>query len=254
MRELTELKTVAQILALGYNNLVMIECSSLWVYKGRIEVNEVVLSSDNDNSINFYFYPIIATEPQIIFSDNPILIEYDLGNMYPKIYKIEKRSEIMNTPTTHQSLTCDKMTMPIINSHTFKNGRTTIQWNDGTTTSVACDPQKADVYTGFMIAVAKKAYGNDNTINNLADKWLVKIPKQEAERKAKEEAKKAEQERIAANKARKKEIKHRKKLIRDGAKKFKEMYEKNKLQEEIMKTAIEQYGIPEEWFFDTKER
>lgn len=137
--------------------------------------------------------------------------------------------------------------MPSIVSHTFKNGRTTIKWSDGTMTQVACNPDKADMYTGFMIAVAKKAYGNNNTINNLADKWLFKIPKQEAERKAKEKAEKIEQERIAANKARKREINRKKKIIRDEAKRIKEQYEREELEAEAKKMAIEKFGVPADY-------
>lgn len=137
--------------------------------------------------------------------------------------------------------------MPAIVSHTFKNGRTTIKWSDGTMTQVACDPNKADMYTGFMIAVAKKAYGNNNTINNLADKWLFKIPKQKAEREAKEKAEKIEQERIAANKARKREIYRKKKIIRDEARRIKEQYEKEELEAEARKMAIEKFGVPADY-------
>lgn len=137
--------------------------------------------------------------------------------------------------------------MPSIVSHTFKNGRTTIKWSDGTMTQVACEPNKADMYTGFMIAVAKKAYGNNNTINNLADKWLFKIPKQKAEREAREKAEKIEQERIAANKARKREIYRKKKMIRDEARRIKEQYEREKLNTEAKKMAIEKFGVPADY-------
>lgn len=176
--------------------------------------------------------------------NNECLIFSDSTENYKLVLENDWRQalgKILNT--TH----CSRVLMPSIVSHTFKNGRTTIKWSDGTMTQVACNPDKADMYTGFMIAVAKKAYGNNNTINNLADKWLFKIPKQEAERKAKEKAEKIEQERIAANKARKREINRKKKIIRDEAKRIKEQYEREELEAEAKKMAIEKFGVPADY-------
>ena len=136
---------------------------------------------------------------------------------------------------------------PEITSHSFKNGLTIITWSDGTRTKCYCNPEKADEYTGFMICLAKKAFGNDNTASNLADKWLVKIPKREAEHKAKEDAEKKEQERIAANKAKKREIKRKKRMIREEARRIKEEYERDEIKSAAESLAVKEYGVPSDY-------
>ena len=130
----------------------------------------------------------------------------------------------------------NNMRMPEISNYTYndKIGLTTIEWCDGTKTIVRAEnPDKADQFTGFMTAYAKKAAGNNNSINDLFDKWVIEKPKKEAELKAKKERI------IAENKAkeereRKKREKH---FIRREALRIKREYEAKKL-------AHEKYNIP----------
>ena len=64
------------------------------------------------------------------------------------------------------------MKMPNIKNYTYIDhiGLTTIEWSDGTKTTVRAEnPARADQYTGFVTAYAKKAAGNTNNINNLFD-------------------------------------------------------------------------------------
>lgn len=130
----------------------------------------------------------------------------------------------------------NNMRMPEIKNYTYNNeiGLTVIEWSDGTKTiAKAENPLNADCYSGFVTAYAKKAAGNNNTINNLFDKWVIEKPKKEAELKAQKER------RLAENKA--KEERNRKKrekyLIRKEAIRLKREYEAKKL-------AHEKYNIP----------
>lgn len=130
----------------------------------------------------------------------------------------------------------DYINMPEIKNYTYntKIGLTTIEWCDGTQTIVRAEnPDKADQFTGFMTAYAKKAAGNTNRINNLFDEWTIEKPKRYAESKAKEE-------RIIADTKAKEErnrAKREKWLIRREAIRIKREYEARKL-------ANEKYGVP----------
>lgn len=111
--------------------------------------------------------------------------------------------------------------------------RTTMQFADGCVTTSEAPIEVANQYVGFIVCAAKHAYGNDNTISNLADYWITEKPKKEAKEKAKrdkieEQAKEAE--RIKAKKI-------EKKRIYKIAKARKEEYEAAKL-------AYKKYGIP----------
>lgn len=130
----------------------------------------------------------------------------------------------------------NNMKMPDIKNYTYNNeiGLTTIEWSDGTkTTTRAENILTADCYTGFVTAYAKKAAGNNNTINNLFDEWVIEKPKKAAELKAKKERM------LAENRA--KEERNRKKreksLIRREAIRLKREHEAKKL-------AFEKYNVP----------
>ena len=130
----------------------------------------------------------------------------------------------------------NNMRMPEISNYTYndKIGLTTIEWCDGTKTIVRAEnPDKADQFTGFMTAYAKKAAGNSNAINDLFDKWVIEKPKKEAELKAKKDRI------IAENKAKEERDKKKreKHLIRREALRIKREYEAKKL-------AHEKYNIP----------
>lgn len=115
-----------------------------------------------------------------------------------------------------------------------KTGETYIKWTDKTETKVRpAEGTKPNQYVGFVTAFAKKAAGNTSRINNLFDKWAVKMPaKAEIEAK-KTEVKKAEAKRIAAKRKAKKE----KWLLRREALRRKRAYEAAQL-------AQEKYGVP----------
>lgn len=119
-------------------------------------------------------------------------------------------------------------------SYNEEVGLTTIKWSDGTKTIARAEnPKKADKFTGFMTAYAKKAAGNNNTINDLFDEWVIEKPKKDAVIKAKNEKRKNEVK-AREERARRKREKY---LIRKEALKIKRDYEAKKL-------AKEKYGIP----------
>lgn len=54
----------------------------------------------------------------------------------------------------------------------FNDPATIIYWKDGKKTVVKCQPgDEYDKEKGFMAAVMKKLYGNDNTFNKVIRKW-----------------------------------------------------------------------------------
>lgn len=116
-----------------------------------------------------------------------------------------------------------------------KNGVaiTTIHWQNGDTTTCRAPLDKADQYTGFMIAVAKYAMGNKNVATNTADYWINKRPARLAKIKEKEEKEVEEAKRITAKRQKRRE-EHR---LRLAAIRRKEAYEAAKL-------ANEKYGVP----------
>lgn len=110
---------------------------------------------------------------------------------------------------------------------------TTIRWHNGDTTTCRAPLDKADQYTGFMIAVAKYAMGNKNEATNTADYWINKRPVQLAKFREKVKAEEAEIKRIT-DKRRKRREQYR---LRLAAIRRKEAYEAAKL-------ANEKYGVP----------
>lgn len=110
---------------------------------------------------------------------------------------------------------------------------TTIYWQNGDTTTCRAPLDKADQYTGFMIAVAKYAMGNKNVATNTADYWINKRPAQLAKAREKAKVEEAEIKRIT-DKRRKRREQYR---LRLAAIRRKEAYEAAKL-------ANEKYGVP----------
>lgn len=130
----------------------------------------------------------------------------------------------------------DKNTMPNITNYNYNEDTavTTIEWSDGTKTTVHAEhPDTADPYTGFVTACAKRAFGNNNTINNLFDEWAIKKPEREMIAKIEAENAKIEEQRIAEKRKAKKE----KWAIRKRAAEINREYEAKKL-------AHEKYGVP----------
>ena len=71
---------------------------------------------------------------------------------------------------------------------------TVITFANGDKVTVSCPIEEANQYTGFYTAIAKYAMGNSNKVNNEADYWINKLPKQKAKteektRRLKEQAK-----------------------------------------------------------------
>lgn len=55
----------------------------------------------------------------------------------------------------------------------FNDPATIIKWGDGTKTVVKVQPGDTyDPEKGMLAAIAKRAYGNDNTFNKVMKKWL----------------------------------------------------------------------------------
>ncbi len=126
--------------------------------------------------------------------------------------------------------------MPNIINYTYNSeiALTTIEWTDGTKTTVRAEnPNTADQYTGFVTAVAKKVCGNNNTINNLYDEWAVKRPERELKKQILNNTKLLKEKRIA----KKRKAKREQYLIRKEALRLKREYEAKKL-------ANEKYGVP----------
>ena len=186
--------------------------------------------------------------------DDMLIAYYSIANHNNRIYQPQYESRYFDARTAselkerndyireqfsrlkNEKRNDNNMRMPEISNYTYndKIGLTTIEWCDGTKTIVRAEnPDKADQFTGFMTAYAKKAAGNNNSINDLFDKWAIEKPKKEAEIRAKKDRI------IAENKA--KEERARKKrenyLIRREALRIKREYEAKKL-------AKEKYGIP----------
>lgn len=138
----------------------------------------------------------------------------------------------------------DKSTQPYTVTYsdvTTEYTKLTIEWVDDTETSVECPTSEYSPYYGFTIAVAKRAMGNDNTMSNLADYWMNKVPKKRsAEGKVLAEKKRIAEKHEAE---RKKRFEHRKtkKLMMDRVRAYKE-YEADM---KIRKEAYEKYGVPE---------
>lgn len=128
------------------------------------------------------------------------------------------------------------MKMPNIKNYTYIDhiGLTTIEWSDGTKTTVRAEnPAYADQYTGFVTAYAKKAAGNTNNINNLFDEWAIERPEKEKKRLCDELIARLE----AHEKQERENKKREKRLIRREALRLKREYEAKKL-------AQEKYGVP----------
>lgn len=150
------------------------------------------------------------------------MAEQDFRNCKPVIFKA--------------SYTTGTKAVPNIIDYSYNEevGLTTIKWSDGTKTIARAEnPEKADKFTGFMTAYAKKAAGNNNTINDLFDEWVIEKPKKDAAIKAENEKRKNEAK-AKEERARRKREKY---LIRKEALRIKRDYEAKKL-------AKEKYGIP----------
>lgn len=138
-----------------------------------------------------------------------------------------------------------------------ENGVTIIKWSDNTSTTVTCDPKTADQYTGFVTAIAKKAFGNGGKMLSEWDRLVIKPIEdaKKAEEKAKIEAeKKAKEDKIHAESKAKRDAKKAKRKkqreIEKLAKQIADEYYAQELTEEAEKLAIEKYGVPKSYLDD----
>lgn len=121
-----------------------------------------------------------------------------------------------------------------------KGKRTILEWTDGTVTTVECPETEFNAYNGFAIALAKKAMGNDNTMTNLADFWINKLPAKNAKIQAEIEKCKAEERRIAEKRKAKKE----KWQMRQAVLARKKAYEEAQKQRAVAEIAERVFGVP----------
>ena len=135
-----------------------------------------------------------------------------------------------------------------------ENGVTIIKWSDNTSTTVTCDPKTADQFTGFVTAIAKKAFGNGGKMLSEWDRLVIKPIEdaKKAEEKAKIEAeKKAKEDKIHAEAKAKRDAKKaerkRKRDIEIRAKQLADMYYAQNIEDEADKIAHEKYGVPMDW-------
>mgnify|MGYP007119863268 CR=1 FL=1 len=202
--------------------------------RAKYKIGDVVTMSE-DNSITKYYHTIeekgtTGKFESLSFTISPVSISDDfykdvLGINPPKPksewipFRIVRKYNIVDYEYTKDE----------------KNGVaiTTIHWQNGDTTTCRTTLDKADQYTGFMIAIAKYAMGNKNEATNTADYWINKRPAQLARKREKVKAEEAEIKRIT-DKRRKRKEEYR---LRIAAIRRKEAYEAAKL-------ANEKYGVP----------
>lgn len=110
---------------------------------------------------------------------------------------------------------------------------TVITFANGDKVTVSCPIEEANQYTGFYTAIAKYAMGNSNKVNNEADYWINKLPKQKA--KTKEKARRLKEQ--AKNIKRKKERRLQKEREDMEAKRLADKYK-------IKLIANKKYGVP----------
>ena len=128
-----------------------------------------------------------------------------------------------------------------INNYEYNKPVTKIDWSDGTTTKVSCNPDDADQFSGFLACICKKVFPD---YLKEYEKYTEIIPKQKAE----EEAKKAEEERIAAKRKAKRDAYKEKRRKIKAAKALAEQYQRKTEEDEIKKIAQEKFGVPKSYF------
>ena len=161
-----------------------------------------------------------------------ITIPYTCTNPLEELEKVMRENGILMGDIKSEI----KPIFPSIHDYFYSNGTTKIYWADGTVTTCHADPDKADQYTGFMIAIAKRAMGNGNKATNEADWWINKLPAKIRKAEEKEAAEQAEIERLE-KKRRERRAKNR---IRRAAIHRAEEYQAKLL-------AEKKYGVPTEF-------
>ena len=127
---------------------------------------EIRVSNDS-RSKNYYIY-----DPMAGIRDDSALIIKDIK----MFFKLGDRSEKVVPKKNKGS---KNRYIPEIKNVIFNYPETTVLWEDGTKTSVKCNPE--DEYSkevGLALCAMKKAFGNTGDFNDIFRKW---IPKEDSE-------------------------------------------------------------------------
>lgn len=165
-----------------------------------------------------------------------------LAAMNPIVYSTNTLQKTEELYTPHRATFC----IPKISDYSYtkvqainksNNTRydameTAITFANGDKVTVSCPIEEANQYTGFYTAIAKYAMGNSNKVNNEADYWINKLPKQKA--KTEEKARRLKEQ--AKNIKRKKERRLQKEREDMEAKRLADKYK-------IKLIANKKYGV-----------
>lgn len=127
---------------------------------------EIRVSNDS-RSKSYYIY-----DPMVCVRVNPDLIIKDIK----MFFKLDDQSEKV-APKKDKG--AKNRYIPEIKNVIFNYPETTVLWEDGTKTSVKCNPE--DEYSkevGLALCAMKKAFGNTGDFNDIFRKW---IPKEDSE-------------------------------------------------------------------------
>ena len=128
---------------------------------------EIRVSNDS-RSKSYYIY-----DPMAGIRDDSALIIKDIK----MFFKLDDRSEKV-APKKNKG--AKNRYIPEIKNVIFNYPETTVLWEDGTKTSVKCNPE--DEYSkevGLALCAMKKAFGNTGDFNDIFRKW---IPKENSEK------------------------------------------------------------------------
>lgn len=103
---------------------------------------------------------------------------FDLMFDYPATLDVEvwdNSPDINFDATVNCTISANSMAcaLPEIRNVVFNDPATVVFWEDGTKSVVKC--QKCDTYSkeaGLAMAIAKKAYGNKGSFNDIFSKWI----------------------------------------------------------------------------------
>lgn len=201
----------------------------------EFKLGDVVINILNPNGGTGIICEVISPKAYIVMFQNSFTsIHLECNADELQSFSIAAKNAFKNITSKINRMENNKM--PDITNYTYNETTavTTIEWSDGTKTTVrAEDPSTANGYTGFVAAYAKKAAGNNNTINKLYDEWAVKKPAREMKAEIKANAEALEEQRIAQ----KRKAKREQYLIRKRAAEIDREYQAQKL-------AHEKYGVP----------
>lgn len=101
----------------------------------------------------------------------PALI--DREQCYPKLPRGAAAFALLPEPVRHELQQHALQEVLQIKRVLFHGPATIVYWTDGSKTVVKCQAGDTFSYeTGLAMAIAKKAYGNDNAFNKVFKKWV----------------------------------------------------------------------------------